>query len=180
MLRASPHAPEAGILLPGEPERVTARERAAQGIPLPQTTCDALRDAGLRAGSERSSACSHHEREGPPRPRIASPRRAASQVFRERGDRMTRRHVAHFTVEFGDCDPAGIVFYPNFFRWMDAASLHYFRAAGVPPWRDFEAQRGIIGTPLVDASARFVAAGDLRRRASRSTRRSTNGAARAS
>ena len=51
-VRASPHAPDAGILLPGEPERATARERSAQGIPLPQTTCDALRDAGLRAGSD--------------------------------------------------------------------------------------------------------------------------------
>ena len=68
---------------------------------------------------------------------------------------MTRRHTSHFTVEFGDCDPAQIVFYPNFFRWMDAASLRFFRAAGVPPWREFEAQSGIIGTPLVDASARF-------------------------
>ena len=30
-----------------------------------------------------------------------------------------------FTVDvhFGDCDPAGIVFFPNFSRWMDAASL---------------------------------------------------------
>lgn len=69
---------------------------------------------------------------------------------------MTRRHVTRFTVEFGDCDPAQIVFYPNFFRWMDAASLHFFRAAGVPSWRDFEAQTGIIGTPLVDASAKFI------------------------
>ena len=69
---------------------------------------------------------------------------------------MTRRHTSHFTVEFGDCDPAQIVFYPNFFRWMDAASLRFFRAAGVPPWREFEAQSGIIGTPLVDASARFL------------------------
>jgi 4-hydroxybenzoyl-CoA thioesterase len=67
-----------------------------------------------------------------------------------------RHHVSHFTVEFGDCDPAQIVFYPNFFRWMDAASLRFFRAAGVPPWREFEAQCGIIGTPLVDASARFL------------------------
>ena len=48
------------------------------------------------------------------------------------------------------------MFYPNFFRWMDAASLRFFRAAGVPPWREFEAQSGIIGTPLVDASARFL------------------------
>ena len=58
-------------------------------------------------------------------------------------------------VEFGDCDPAGIVFYPNFFRWMDAASRHFFVAAGVPSWRETEARDGILGTPLVDASARF-------------------------
>ena len=46
------------------------------------------------------------------------------------------RHITRFTVEFGDCDPAQIVFYPNFFRWMDAASLHFFAPAGVPPWRE--------------------------------------------
>lgn len=69
---------------------------------------------------------------------------------------MSRRHTAAFTVEFGDCDPAGIVFYPNFFRWMDAAAHHYFRAMGLPPWRDLEARTGVLGTPLVDASARFV------------------------
>jgi 4-hydroxybenzoyl-CoA thioesterase len=69
---------------------------------------------------------------------------------------MIPRHVTRFTVEFGDCDPAQIVFYPNYFCWMDAAALHFFRAAGVPSWRDYEAQTGIIGTPLVDASARFI------------------------
>ncbi|MEP7330028.1 MAG: acyl-CoA thioesterase [Betaproteobacteria bacterium] len=69
---------------------------------------------------------------------------------------MPRSHTTRFTVEFGDCDPAQIVFYPNFFRWMDAAFLHFVRAAGVPSWRDMEAQTGIIGTPLVDASARFL------------------------
>jgi 4-hydroxybenzoyl-CoA thioesterase len=69
---------------------------------------------------------------------------------------MSRVHTSRFTVEFGDCDPAGIVFYPNFFRWMDAASLHFFRAAGLPPWREMEARNGIIGTPLVDAQARFL------------------------
>ena len=69
---------------------------------------------------------------------------------------MTQHHISHFTVEFGDCDPAQIVFFPNYFKWMDAASLRFFRAAGVPPWREFEAECGIIGTPVVDASARFV------------------------
>jgi 4-hydroxybenzoyl-CoA thioesterase len=69
---------------------------------------------------------------------------------------MAKTHITRFTIEFGDCDPAGIVFYPNFFRWMDAASLHYLRAAGVPSWRELEAQTGIIGTPIVVVSARFL------------------------
>jgi 4-hydroxybenzoyl-CoA thioesterase len=69
---------------------------------------------------------------------------------------MSKVHVTRFTIEFGDCDPAGIVFYPNYLRWMDAASLHYFRAMGVPPWQELAAQTGIIGTPIVDVSARFV------------------------
>jgi 4-hydroxybenzoyl-CoA thioesterase len=70
---------------------------------------------------------------------------------------VTFRHVTPFTVEFGDCDPAQIVFYPNFFKWFDAASLHFFEAAGVPPWHRRNAADGIIGTPLVDAQAKFIA-----------------------
>jgi len=69
---------------------------------------------------------------------------------------MRKTHVTEFIVEFGDCDPAGIAFYPNYFRWMDAASLHFFRAAGVPPWHELVGQSGIIGTPIVDVSARFL------------------------
>jgi 4-hydroxybenzoyl-CoA thioesterase len=68
-----------------------------------------------------------------------------------------KSHVTQFTVEFGDCDPAQIVFYPNFFRWMDAASLHFFEAAGVPPWHRRNAGDGVFGTPIVDVHARFVA-----------------------
>lgn len=69
---------------------------------------------------------------------------------------MTFRHTTEFTVEFGDCDPARIVFYPNFLRWMDAAARHFFLAAGVPSWHETEASDGIIGTPLVDVTARFL------------------------
>ena len=69
---------------------------------------------------------------------------------------MSKSHVSHFSVEFGDCDPAQIVFYPNYFRWMDAATLRFFRSCGVPSWKEMEASTGIIGTPLVDASARFM------------------------
>lgn len=70
---------------------------------------------------------------------------------------MSRSHTSHFIVEFGDCDPAQIVFYPNYFRWMDAACLHFFRAAGVPNWNQRGIHDGLIGIPLVDAQARFIA-----------------------
>ena len=62
------------------------------------------------------------------------------------------------TVQFGDCDPAGIVFYPNFQRWMDAASLSFFMQCGVPPWRELVKTRGIVGTPLLEIATRFVTA----------------------
>ena len=59
-------------------------------------------------------------------------------------------------VEFGDCDPARIVWFPNFFRWIDAASRHFFIECGVPPWHVTEQTMGVIGTPLVDTHASFM------------------------
>jgi 4-hydroxybenzoyl-CoA thioesterase len=61
-------------------------------------------------------------------------------------------------VQFGDCDPAGIVFFPNFSRWMDAASLSFFMQCGVPPWRELEKTRGIVGTPLLEIHTKFIKA----------------------
>ncbi|MCF8200182.1 MAG: acyl-CoA thioesterase [Sulfuritalea sp.] len=69
---------------------------------------------------------------------------------------MPRTHTSSFRIEFGDCDPAQIVFYPNFFKWMDIAALHFFNACGIPSWRETKAERGIIGAPLINASAKFV------------------------
>lgn len=69
---------------------------------------------------------------------------------------MTRVHQLPVHVEFGDCDPAGIVYFPNFFRWIDAASRHFFTVRGVPRWEETARTHGIIGTPLVDVQARFV------------------------
>ena len=59
-------------------------------------------------------------------------------------------------VMFGDCDPAGIVFFPNYSKWMDAASLNFFVQCGVPPWRELVKTRGIIGTPLLEIHTRFM------------------------
>ena len=68
---------------------------------------------------------------------------------------MAKTHVHHVEVHFGDCDPAGIVFFPNFSRWMDEASLAFFRAQGVPPWRELLKTRGIVGTPLLEIHTKF-------------------------
>jgi 4-hydroxybenzoyl-CoA thioesterase len=61
-------------------------------------------------------------------------------------------------VHFGDCDPAGIVFFPNFSRWMDAASLKFFMDCGLPPWRELVKTRGIVGTPLLEINTKFIKA----------------------
>jgi 4-hydroxybenzoyl-CoA thioesterase len=69
---------------------------------------------------------------------------------------MSRTSVYTVQIQFGDCDPAGIVFFPNFSRWMDAASLHFFVSCGVLPWRELVKTTGIVGTPLLEIHTRFV------------------------
>jgi 4-hydroxybenzoyl-CoA thioesterase len=58
-------------------------------------------------------------------------------------------------VEFGHCDPAGIIWYPNFFHWIDSASRYFFEQCGVPTWAETTRTMGIIGTPIVDTKAKF-------------------------
>jgi 4-hydroxybenzoyl-CoA thioesterase len=69
---------------------------------------------------------------------------------------MPRTTTHTVAVQFGDCDPAGIVFFPNFSRWMDAASLAFFMQCGVPPWRELVKTRGIVGTPLLEIHTKFI------------------------
>ena len=61
------------------------------------------------------------------------------------------------TIEWGQCDPAGIVFYPRYFEIFDACTAALFAAAlgmAKPGWtRKF----GILGIPMVDTRARFHA-----------------------
>jgi len=71
---------------------------------------------------------------------------------------MSKTNIHNVEVHFGDCDPAGIVFFPNFSRWMDEASLAFFVACGVPRWRELARTRGILGTPLLEIHTRFFKA----------------------
>jgi 4-hydroxybenzoyl-CoA thioesterase len=67
---------------------------------------------------------------------------------------FTRRQ---FTIEWGHCDPAGIVFNARFFEFFDGGTWALFGVAlGVKP-SDLAAAYGIVGIPLVGAGARFVA-----------------------
>jgi 4-hydroxybenzoyl-CoA thioesterase len=68
---------------------------------------------------------------------------------------MSKVVVYDVDVVFGDCDPAGIVFFPNFSKWMDASSLNFFVKCGVPPWRELVKTTGIIGTPLLEIHTKF-------------------------
>ena len=57
-------------------------------------------------------------------------------------------------ITFGDCDPAGIVFYPNVFRWMDATFHQILRAYG--GHAVVCGKLDALGIGLVDVSTRFM------------------------
>ena len=69
---------------------------------------------------------------------------------------MSKVTIFKTKILFGDCDPAGIVFFPNFSKWMDASSLNFFMKCGVPPWRELVKTTGIIGTPLLEINTKFM------------------------
>jgi 4-hydroxybenzoyl-CoA thioesterase len=58
------------------------------------------------------------------------------------------------TVDFADCDPARIVFYPRYYEWFDRATERIFRERGMP-WPQLWAQYQMAGLALVDTSASF-------------------------
>ena len=60
-------------------------------------------------------------------------------------------------VEWGDCDPYGIVFYPNFYKWMDSAQWSYFNKIKQPITK-LEKIYGIVGLPLVHTEANYISA----------------------
>ena len=65
-----------------------------------------------------------------------------------------RSAIYPLTVQFGDCDPAGIVFYPNYYRWFDAATHHLFAEAGFG-WDRLRSDFGVVGMPLLETGARY-------------------------
>ncbi len=64
---------------------------------------------------------------------------------------VTRREVR---IEWGDCDPAGIVFFPRYFAFFDASTAYLFEAAGLPK-AELIKTYDIVGIPVVDVNAKF-------------------------
>jgi len=62
-----------------------------------------------------------------------------------------------FAIEWGHCDPAGIVFNARFFEFFDRSAWLMFEAAlGVAP-HELSKVYDIVGIPLVGAEAKFYA-----------------------
>ncbi len=58
-------------------------------------------------------------------------------------------------VGWGDCDPAGIVFYPRFYAWMDMSSHALAREMGIAREAMIQPSREMFGFPVVGAQAQF-------------------------
>ena len=61
-----------------------------------------------------------------------------------------------FTISWGDCDPAGIVFYPRFFYWFDTTFQRWLQANDLSH-AILQVRYGIIGTGIIDTAAQFRA-----------------------
>ena len=64
--------------------------------------------------------------------------------------------VLEVPISFGHCDPAGIVFYPNYYRWFDRC-FHSFLQARAGGHRALCARLGAVGLGLLETDARYPA-----------------------
>jgi 4-hydroxybenzoyl-CoA thioesterase len=66
-------------------------------------------------------------------------------------------HTRRVQIEWGHCDPAGIVFNPRYFEYFDwSTALLFERALGMTKPEMLKAYRA-AGIPLVDTRAKFLA-----------------------
>ena len=66
-----------------------------------------------------------------------------------------RMFRTEFPIEWGDCDEAGVVFYPNYFYWLDCTFQRLIRARGLS-LRELRRRFSVV-TPIIDAGAKFRA-----------------------
>ena len=59
-------------------------------------------------------------------------------------------------IVWGDCDPAGIVFYPRYFEMFDTSTTALFERALGMTKHQFVKAYDSVGYPMVDTRARFL------------------------
>lgn len=69
---------------------------------------------------------------------------------------MTKRFSTTRMINFADCDPAQIVYYPRFFEMFDRNTENMFRSRGVH-WEKLQEGGEFAGMPLLDVHANFKA-----------------------
>ncbi len=57
-------------------------------------------------------------------------------------------------IEWGDCDAAGIVYFPRYIEYFDACTVHLFEAAGLKK-PDMLRLYGMAGYPMVNLGVKF-------------------------
>jgi 4-hydroxybenzoyl-CoA thioesterase len=57
-------------------------------------------------------------------------------------------------IEWGDCDPAGIVYFPRYIEYFDACTVRLFEAAGFRK-PEMLTRFGMAGYPMVELRNRF-------------------------
>src|SRR3569623_334520 len=69
---------------------------------------------------------------------------------------MSLSNTRTLRIEWGDCDPAGIIFYPRYFEIFDSSSAPLFEAKlGFTKFEMFK-RLAFAGWPLVRTQARFL------------------------
>src|ERR1700742_5042575 len=67
---------------------------------------------------------------------------------------MTNRKTIH--IEWGDCDPAQIVYFPRYFEYFDSCTAALFAKVGFSK-REMLKAYGIVGFPVVEVHCSFMA-----------------------
>lgn len=66
-------------------------------------------------------------------------------------------NTRRLTIEWGDCDPAGIVFYPRYFAMFDASTAALFSSALGMTKKAMLRHYDVVGFPMVNTRATFKA-----------------------
>ncbi len=64
-------------------------------------------------------------------------------------------HTRHLRIEWCDCDPAGIIFYPRYFEMFDTSTTNLIERALGMKKIDYLKAYNIAGHPAVETRARF-------------------------